>query len=296
MAILFFKPRAPLAKAHVDAYTKKDGTYVKEHETKSAAKTKQVITGVQFGGKKPPKAAPKKSGGLFDHEMLVMRPKVYPDAEPHLQPNEYGEPVMINRPDKPSDPASWADPQEIATFTPGSPVPPELHGVEFKQWTDHPLTEVSWNFVDGQMPDLDEPPMPQAKTASGKPKEAAAGAIVEEPDGRVWLLRPTNGFGGYDATFPKGRVEHGMALQASAIKEVFEETGLKVEITGFFRDVERSTTVARYYTAKRVGGTPAAMGWEAQAVQLVPRDKLDEILNAEVDRRLVSKLPSVKNN
>lgn len=38
-----------------------------------------------------------------------------------------------------------------------------------------------------------------------------------EPDGGVWLVAPSDGFGGYRTTFPKGRVEPGAALQATAI-------------------------------------------------------------------------------
>jgi 8-oxo-dGTP pyrophosphatase MutT (NUDIX family) len=54
-------------------------------------------------------------------------------------------------------------------------------------------------------------------------ERAAAGAVVMEPDGRLWLVAPSNGFGGYLATFPKGRVEPGISLQATAIREVWEE-------------------------------------------------------------------------
>ena len=103
---------------------------------------------------------------------------------------------------------------------------------------------------------------------------AAAGAVIEEADGRLWLVAPTNGYAGYKTTFPKGRPESGASLQVTAIREAYEEAGLKVEITGFLADLPRSQTQTRYYTARRVGGTPAAMGWESQAVHLVPRSKL----------------------
>src|SRR3546814_3051951 len=84
-------------------------------------------------------------------------------------------------------------------------------------------------------------------------KVASSGVIVEEPDGRVWLVGPTNGFGGYRSTFPKGNAEPELSLQANAIKEAFEETGLRVKITGFVGDFTRTTSVARLYRAVRVG-------------------------------------------
>ena len=43
-----------------------------------------------------------------------------------------------------------------------------------------------------------------------------------------------------------------------------------VEIGAFLVDCERSVSVARFFLARRIGGSPSAMGWETQAVWLVP--------------------------
>jgi len=125
---------------------------------------------------------------------------------------------------------------------------------------------------------LDEPPF---KRAPGK--EVAAGVVVEEPDGRAWIIHPTNAYGGYKSSWSKGAVESGLSLQATAVKEAFEELGLRVRITGFLADVERTTSKARFYRAVRVGGTPADCGWEVQAVSLCPRHRLYEYLNMSTD-------------
>jgi 8-oxo-dGTP pyrophosphatase MutT (NUDIX family) len=69
-----------------------------------------------------------------------------------------------------------------------------------------------------------------------------------------------------------------MSMQATAIKEAFEESGLQVAIISFIGDFDRTLTRTRYYLAKRVGGTPAKMGWESQAVLLVPSARLGEYL------------------
>lgn len=92
---------------------------------------------------------------------------------------------------------------------------------------------------------------------------AAAGAAVVESDDRGWVVAPTNAFGGFKATFPKGH-SNGPGLRAAAVKEVFEESGLRVEILSHLIDVTRSTTRTRYYLARRTGGTPADMGWESR--------------------------------
>jgi 8-oxo-dGTP pyrophosphatase MutT (NUDIX family) len=126
--------------------------------------------------------------------------------------------------------------------------------------------------VPGQGESVDEPPyiLPPGM-------KAAAGAVVIEDDGRVWLVSPTNAFGGYTATFPKGRVDPAGSLQETAVREVVEESGLVVRLLAFLIDVPRTQTYTRYYIAKRIAGCPSAMGWETQAVHLVPAARLEEI-------------------
>ena len=120
--------------------------------------------------------------------------------------------------------------------------------------------------------------------------KAAAGAVVLEDDGRVWLVSPTNGFGGYSATFPKGRVDAGGSLQHTAIREVFEESGLVVRLRAHLIDVRRTQTYTRYYIAKRIGGCPSSMGWETQAAHLVPAARLEEVAVHPNDAAIIDAL------
>lgn len=232
-----------LTKAHIKGYSRKDGVYVRPHERD---------TGEQG-------AAP---AAVHHHPRL----------------GDNGQPVVVHRPTHASAPSTWHNPDAVATFVPDGDVPPSLNGVPFRAWKDHPTTTEGWEYVDGINDELWEPAfmLPPGK-------KAAAGVIIEEPDGRVWLVAPTNQFGNYEASFPKGTEEPGLSLQATAIKEAFEETGLKVEILGVVGDYERTTSMARLYRAKRVGGTPTAMGWESQAVHLVPKGQLYEYLNMWTD-------------
>lgn len=149
----------------------------------------------------------------------------------------------------------------------GIPLKSEPAPSDWSKIPDKKIDEPAWNPVNKEKPD-------------------AAGAIILEPDGRVWIYEPKNHFGGYEHTFSKGRVEPGLTMQQTAIKEAFEETGLQVEITGFLMDQERSVTNTRFYLAKRVGGDPSQAEWEADNVKLVPLDKLRPFLNAEVDRKI----------
>lgn len=201
----------------------------------------------------------------------------------HPKRNDKGELVEIRHPSQPTPLAAWLDPAAVATVVPGGPMPAALNGVPFANWTEVPDHLQGWQALPGQ--EVTEPDfVPHAW------KDAAAGVVVEEADGRTWLFAPSNRYGGYTTTFPKGRVEQGLSLPASAFKEAFEESGLRVALTGFLADTERSQTRTRYYLARRLGGNPADMGWESQAVHLVPRERLAGFLTNPNDLPLLKAL------
>lgn len=199
----------------------------------------------------------------------------------HPISDEHGKPVLLKSPSRATPIASWNQVDAIATVTPGGQMPASLNGVKFDHWHDVPTSHEAWNSVEGQC-GFEEPAF---RPPHGK--VPAAGVVVEEVDGRFWLVAPSNGFGRYLATFPKGRIEGGVSWQASAIREAYEEAGLKVRITGFLADSNRTQSYTRYYLAQRVGGNPALMGWESQAVHLVPRKALGEFLTHPNDLPLL---------
>jgi ADP-ribose pyrophosphatase YjhB (NUDIX family) len=200
----------------------------------------------------------------------------------HPRLDEHGKIVLLTHPSQPTAVHAWSTANAIATVIPDGELPTELNGMALTDWIDFPATAEGWSDVSGQHA-FDEPPF-------NKPpgKRAAAGVVIQETDGRIWLISPSNRYGGYATTFPKGRVEGGMNQQATAIREAYEESGLKVTITGFLADSERSQTYTRYYLAQRVGGSPAAMGWESQAVHLVPRANLHQFLTHANDKPLLA--------
>jgi 8-oxo-dGTP pyrophosphatase MutT (NUDIX family) len=177
--------------------------------------------------------------------------------------NDDGELVVIHRPSAATPLTHWGDPAASATVVPGGTMPAQLNGLAPAPCA-LALPEV-----------LEAIPEPEFVLPPGM--KAAAGAVVLENDGRVWLVSPTNGFGGYTATFPKGRLDFGTSLQQTAVREVFEESGLLVRLEAFLLDVSRTQTYTRYYVARRIAGCPSAMGWESQAVHLVPAARLEEV-------------------
>lgn len=173
----------------------------------------------------------------------------------HPQPGPKGQTVWIQHPHT-ARLQGWDDPDATVTVTPGVALPvATLNGVPLQSW-HAPREPHAWQAIDGQQ-QLGEPEL--AIATSGR--KLASGLVMREPDGRVWLVSPTNAFGGYQTTFPKGRVEPGLSPQANAIREAWEESGLKARIIAWLGDVDRTTTRTRYYLAQREAGSPADMGW-----------------------------------
>lgn len=196
-----------------------------------------------------------------------------------------GKVVKIEKPSTATPPASWRDASAAATAVPGGPIPAKVGTVAIVPRPPMPTDAAGWEALATSGPAFEEPPF---TTRPGL--QPAAGVAIEEPDGRVWLVSPTNAFGGYDNTLPKGRVEDGLSMRATAVREALEAAGLLVQLTGHLVDCVRSTTMTRYYRARRVGGNPAAMCWESQAVHLVPRAQLARFLTNPNDAPVLKAL------
>ena len=202
----------------------------------------------------------------------------------HPRKDHKGRLVPIDRPHQPSNLETWSRADQHATVTPDSPMPAKVAGLSIASWSHVPASNAGWEEL-AQLEAFDEP---ARKVVHGKPP--ASGAVVVEVDDRVWVVSPSNSFGGYSNTFPKGKVDAGLSPRANALKECFEESGLQVELTGFLCDSERSTSVTRYYLARRVGGNPADMGWESQAVHLVPISQLTKFASHTNDQGILEAL------
>lgn len=204
----------------------------------------------------------------------------------HPRKNDEGKPVELKQPHQPTSLTSWEHQGDLATATPGSPMPAVVAGLAIATWTAAPTHAAGWEQLAKTML-FEEPSM---KTVPGKPP--ASGAVVVDADGRVWVVSPSNGYGGYTNTFPKGKNDpkDAISLRANALKEVFEESGLQVELTGFLCDSVRSISVTRYYLARRLGGNPADMGWESQAVHLVPAALLSKFASHPNDQSILKAL------
>jgi ADP-ribose pyrophosphatase YjhB (NUDIX family) len=154
-----------------------------------------------------------------------------------------------------------------------------LHGVKFS-----PAAPKEWDKIKDV--DVKEPKLPDLKPGTKR----SSGVVIVEDDGRVWLVEPKDHFGGYEQTFPKGKVDAGLSLQQNALKEAFEESGLDVDITGYLCDAEGTTSNTRYYVGRRRGGAPWKAHWESSTVRLVPPEEAELLLNTKRDKETLEKL------
>lgn len=198
----------------------------------------------------------------------------------HPRPGELGERVAVCEPSRSGPPEAWRNPAAAATCSITDPVglPLGLNGIPF---THETLGDEDWKRLMKRYADRPEPPLPKTE------KRLTSGLVIAEPDGRFWLVHPTNRFADVAATFPKGRLEPGLTLRVNAVKEAWEESGLVCDPVEYLCDIERTKTVTRYYWARRLAGSPADAGWESQAVSLVPASALLDFLNRPNDRRIL---------
>lgn len=192
----------------------------------------------------------------------------------HPQQDNHGNTVVLKHPSQPTQLETWDEADQLAVVVPGGQMPRllNLRAVTSQVAGDWESMAAACRF--------DEP-----EFAPPNHLKPAAGVVIIEEDGRIWLCAPSNGFAGYTQTCPKGQAD-GRSLRVTALKEAYEETGLIVQLIDFLVDVPRSTTYTRYYVARRLAGNPADMGWESQAVLLAPVRQLPDLLIHPNDQRL----------
>ena len=125
------------------------------------------------------------------------------------------------------------------------------------------------------------------------PKVAATSVI--ERNGQILLIRRGNqpGYGLW--SMPGGYVDRGEVVELAAVREVWEETGLKIEIEhliGLFSEQGHPVMVAAFAT-REVGGLLAA-GDEALEVGFFPINRLPEMAFPR-DQLILARWQTLKN-
>jgi 8-oxo-dGTP pyrophosphatase MutT (NUDIX family) len=117
---------------------------------------------------------------------------------------------------------------------------------------------------------------------AGRP-QLVIGSRRRERDGRTWTL-------------PKGTPKRGESTEETALREVGEETGLAVRITGPLRDIEyrfvqsgtRIHKTVHYFLMEPVGGDLARHDHEFDQVRWIDFGDAPSVLTFETERALVA--------
>lgn len=186
------------------------------------------------------------------------------------------------------------DPEAIVTFKPNQKLPIDLYkpveGAQSAMIEGEKTIYGNLKTAFSQLPGETEYIAKEGyKTSSGM-------IVIDEQTGKIWLCSPKNQFGGYKNTFPKGTWDDfdasfgsavkNIKLKEVAVKEVFEEAGLEANPIYHLGDYVKTTSQTRYYVGIKTGGNPTMMGWESEAVNLVPVNQLVDFLNVGIDKKI----------
>ncbi len=126
----------------------------------------------------------------------------------------------------------------------------------------------------------------------------AVGAVIENDMGQVLLVRRARAPRQGEWSIPGGKVEWGEQVHGALIREVDEETGLKIEVVGLIEIVDSlirndAGTLTHHhvlldYAARALSGQPRA-GDDVRELKWVPREILDSYPMWSETRRIIDK-------
>jgi 8-oxo-dGTP pyrophosphatase MutT (NUDIX family) len=128
---------------------------------------------------------------------------------------------------------------------------------------------------------------------------SAGGIVIRHESGRTSLVvgRRRRDRDGWTWTLPKGTPHPGETREETAVREVAEETGLEVRITGpldsieywFVQGGQRIHKTVHYFLMEPVGGDLAGHDHEFEQVRWVTFDEAGAMLTFATERALVAR-------
>lgn len=122
-------------------------------------------------------------------------------------------------------------------------------------------------------PKFVKPPKDQKPPKPPKPEKwiSAGGVVVAGKDdySKIYIRKPSNNYGPW--SFPKGKIDKGESPPKTALREVFEEIGVKAELVpgGYLGTGEGGFSVTHYYLMYATRDT-GKTDMETEEVKLVP--------------------------
>jgi 8-oxo-dGTP pyrophosphatase MutT (NUDIX family) len=128
---------------------------------------------------------------------------------------------------------------------------------------------------------------------------SAGGIVIRHDSGRAWLVVGSRRRerDGWTWTLPKGTPKSGESREETALREVAEETGLEVRITGpldsieysFVQSGQRIHKTVHYFLMEPIGGDLAGHDHEFEQVRWVTFAEAGSMLTFETERALVAR-------
>jgi 8-oxo-dGTP pyrophosphatase MutT (NUDIX family) len=102
----------------------------------------------------------------------------------------------------------------------------------------------------------------------------------------VYVIKPSNNYGPW--AFPKGQVDKGESMKQAALREVWEETGLKAKVLpgrGAYVGKGKGTfSITHFFLMVRTGGFPRRTE-ETEQVRLVTWDEAKQLFHRSGNKR-----------
>jgi ADP-ribose pyrophosphatase YjhB (NUDIX family) len=135
-------------------------------------------------------------------------------------------------------------------------------------------------------------------------EETSAGGFVLDSAGlspKAALIARRDRRGRLIWSLPKGHIEEGETPEDAAIREVFEETGIRGRIVAslgtidfwFMAENHRVHKTVHHYVLRATGGTLSDLDAEVAEVAWVPLDEVSARLRYADERRLVARVQAV---
>ncbi len=132
-------------------------------------------------------------------------------------------------------------------------------------------------------------------------EETSAGGLVVDSQHRAAVIGRTNGRGNLLWSLPKGHLEEGESLEAAAVREVNEETGICGRVLAplgvidfyFTAEGQRVHKTVHHYLLIAEGGELSSDDAEVEQVAWVPLAELPDRLAYEDERRLIARVPEL---
>lgn len=138
-----------------------------------------------------------------------------------------------------------------------------------------------------------------SRGGAGERVTVGVGAVIWNDQGEVLLVNRANTPRQHEWSLPGGRVEFGETIKAALVREIWEETGLAIEITGLL-DVTELIDEAHYvlvdFTARALPGKPVA-GSDARDARWFSPSEIAKLELWSETRRVINlsaKLPPIR--